>query len=553
VGNRAFGSMARKLAGGEGAGIGPGGVVHPAVARAIASAKGSGHALDASARERISPHVGDPLTDVRVHTDAEADKLARAVSARAFTIGSDVYFAAGEYRPGTSHGESLLTHELTHVAQQRGASAAGDLTVSDPGDALEVEAEHVAQGVAAGKSPGGRAVARAPLRASRAHIQRQAKAIPTPAVSPEGGVVWFAPWAWCTGHESAVGMAESTGVLEPAAGTTHGIIAMGLSSAYWTPHGGGEAGTGTTQIPFSISEEGKLFVSDPGAAFSLTIPNYESTVDTPTKTQGPVQEGKKSYDSVWLKFGFKWHRSEQVSTQKTDGSSKEHGKSTTDSHTTGGEVKVEGSSEEKGGGGVGPLKGEVTEKQGGSATVSHSDTHSEETSDKSTDSTSTSKTTTGPGPTAGDGVFSWVLQIKSPLHRPVELQEDFFFPYDKDTLTGEQVQRLRAIATGTLPEIGDEQDQDDFRAKLKAGKYTIKLKGFASTQGKPEKADYNQHLSERRCRAVAGALSRGTNLKAVIEDVVPIGDIAAAADPTKGGTDLYQKVTLIVYGEKTGG
>jgi outer membrane protein OmpA-like peptidoglycan-associated protein len=364
--------------------------------------------------------------------------------------------------------------------------------------------------------------------------------------------VWFAPWAWCTGHESAVGMAESTGVLEPARGTTHGIIAMGLSSAYWTPHGGGEAGTGTTQIPFAISEEGKLTVSEPGAAFSLTIPNYESTVDAPAKTQGPVQEGSTTYDSVWLKFGFKWHRNEQVSNQKTEGTSSEHGKTTTDSNTSGVETKVEGSSEEKGGGGVGPLKGEVTEKQGGSVTVSGSQTHSEETGDKTGKSSQTQTTTTGPGPTAGDGVFSWVLQIKSPLHRPVELQDEFTFPFDSATLSGEQVQRLRAIATGTLPELSEE-DQLDFRHKLKQGKYKLTLRGFASTQGKPEKATYNQHLSERRCRAVADALSRGTGIKPEIEDIIPVGDLAAAADPTSGGTDKYQKVQLIVFGEKTGG
>jgi hypothetical protein len=68
------------------------------------------------------------------------------VSARAFTTGTDVYFASGEYRPGTSDGDSLLAHELTHVTQQRGAPASGPLTVSEPGDAMETEADAVAGG-----------------------------------------------------------------------------------------------------------------------------------------------------------------------------------------------------------------------------------------------------------------------------------------------------------------------------------------------------------------------------------------------------------------------
>ncbi len=143
VGNRAFGQLIGRT---PGDGIMPGGVVHPDVASTIATANGSGHTLDDGTRDRLEPHVGDPLTDVRVHTDATADSLARSVSARAFTTGTDVYFAAGEYRPGTKDGDSLLAHELTHVTQQRGAPSSGPLTVSEPGDAMETEADTVARG-----------------------------------------------------------------------------------------------------------------------------------------------------------------------------------------------------------------------------------------------------------------------------------------------------------------------------------------------------------------------------------------------------------------------
>ena len=79
-----------------------------------------------------------------MHTDETADQLARSVSARAFTTGSDVYFAKGEHQPGSSGGDQLLTHELAHVVQQRDAPTTGPLTVSMPGDALETEAEAIA-------------------------------------------------------------------------------------------------------------------------------------------------------------------------------------------------------------------------------------------------------------------------------------------------------------------------------------------------------------------------------------------------------------------------
>ena len=48
------------------------------------------------------------MDDVRVHTGEGADALARAVSARAFTVGRDIFFARNEYRPGTPDGDSLI-------------------------------------------------------------------------------------------------------------------------------------------------------------------------------------------------------------------------------------------------------------------------------------------------------------------------------------------------------------------------------------------------------------------------------------------------------------
>ena len=139
IGNRAFASLAR-----IGAGILPDGRAHPDVEAAIAASRGGGRPLDAGARERFAPSLGDPLHDVRVHDDTAADGLARSVAARAFVVGSDLFFAEGEHLPGTAGGDRLLAHELTHVAQQRGASAGGPLTVSQPGDTSEREADRAA-------------------------------------------------------------------------------------------------------------------------------------------------------------------------------------------------------------------------------------------------------------------------------------------------------------------------------------------------------------------------------------------------------------------------
>lgn len=140
VGNRALASTLAR----DGAGLLPGGRVHPDVESVIATRRGAGASLDRGSQERFSSDLGDNLGDVRIHTDSTADQLARSVSARAFVTGSDVFFAQGEYKPGTTGGDKLLAHELTHVVQQRGAPSSGPLEVTDPAEPMEREADKVA-------------------------------------------------------------------------------------------------------------------------------------------------------------------------------------------------------------------------------------------------------------------------------------------------------------------------------------------------------------------------------------------------------------------------
>lgn len=143
VGNQAFGQIARM-----GAGLMPDGRVHPDVESTIAQSRGGGQTLSQSAQERFGSALDHDLSSVRVHTDDTADTLARSVSARAFATGNDVFFAKGEYAPGSSSGDHLLAHELTHVVQQDGAPTSGPMTVTNEGDANEREADAVAREIA---------------------------------------------------------------------------------------------------------------------------------------------------------------------------------------------------------------------------------------------------------------------------------------------------------------------------------------------------------------------------------------------------------------------
>jgi hypothetical protein len=92
------------------------------VAANIHNMQGGGAPLSASTRALFEPRFGADFSHVRVHTGTRADSTAKAISAKAFTVGSNIVFAGGQYSPESREGQRLLAHELTHVVQQ-GAGA----------------------------------------------------------------------------------------------------------------------------------------------------------------------------------------------------------------------------------------------------------------------------------------------------------------------------------------------------------------------------------------------------------------------------------------------
>src|SRR5690242_11453462 len=133
-------------------GVLAGGRVHPHIEAAIDAAHGAGQSLEPTTRQQLAAALGDSLSDVRVHADAGSGALARALSARAFTVGTDVFFADAAYRPGTPAGDALIAHEAAHVVQERGAPARGALTVPGPGDTAERAAQAAASAITGGAS-----------------------------------------------------------------------------------------------------------------------------------------------------------------------------------------------------------------------------------------------------------------------------------------------------------------------------------------------------------------------------------------------------------------
>ncbi|MCU1255976.1 MAG: hypothetical protein JWM83_2275 [Candidatus Angelobacter sp.] len=77
----------------------------------------SGHPLPGATRKTMERRFARDFSGVKVHTDPSAGKFADQLNAQAVTLGLDVYFRAGLYRPDTPAGQALITHELGHIAR----------------------------------------------------------------------------------------------------------------------------------------------------------------------------------------------------------------------------------------------------------------------------------------------------------------------------------------------------------------------------------------------------------------------------------------------------
>ena len=145
-----------------------------------------GQPLDTASRAFFEPRFGHDFSQVRVHVGGQASASARAVRARAYSVGNAVVFDEGQYRPESLEGRRLIAHELAHSVQQGfvRVPSDGELEVSRPDDRLEVEANRMSKQVAATES------VVAPLAKSgptnRPHLFREVQ-------PPSGGTAGGAP------------------------------------------------------------------------------------------------------------------------------------------------------------------------------------------------------------------------------------------------------------------------------------------------------------------------------------------------------------------------
>jgi hypothetical protein len=104
--------------------------------------KSGGLPLPAEVRAKMETAFGADFSEVRVHIGQEASSL----GAIAYTWGTNIHFAPGQYNPHSLQGQKLLGHELWHVVQQRSGRVSnpfggGVAVVQD--HALEAEADRM--------------------------------------------------------------------------------------------------------------------------------------------------------------------------------------------------------------------------------------------------------------------------------------------------------------------------------------------------------------------------------------------------------------------------
>lgn len=125
--------------------------------------------LEPQTQARMEARFGHYFGDVLVHSNAP-DTL----DSRAFAFENHLAFSHGQYAPGTPSGDHLIAHELAHVVQARGRTG-HQLRLSDPGEALELQAHRAADRV---------------MHSSSSHVDLSSSA---------AGVVSRSVWDWIPG------------------------------------------------------------------------------------------------------------------------------------------------------------------------------------------------------------------------------------------------------------------------------------------------------------------------------------------------------------------
>ena len=160
------GTLQRHTGGTPAAASGP---VHSSVVPILSSAASeSGSPIHEPLKSSLGSHLGQDFSQVRVHGGASSAEAAASVGARAYTLGNDIHLGKESQGLSSSAFDRLIAHEAVHTVQQGGRTVApgAGLTVSDPQDASEQEANRLADEITSASPPSRSLALRDQMRAS---------------------------------------------------------------------------------------------------------------------------------------------------------------------------------------------------------------------------------------------------------------------------------------------------------------------------------------------------------------------------------------------------
>ena len=285
----------------------------------VAAARGqAGTGLPAGLRAQLERALGSSLDGVRLHTREPSQAAARSLGARAYAIGQDIHFGAGQYDPDSRAGQHLIAHEVAHTVQQRGGGEqlGTKLEVSGPGDAHELEADRFADafigGEAATVQPGTAAGAGAIARKGETDVKKDkevevnlggGKKVKINLSNPEASLEVEAksfpeeplektqtfPVALCPGVFGYLAVGASAGISVSGKATIKGTASGPKDDPNWTFSVGGSA---------SIKGEVKASVSlglGAGVPGILAMRGEAAAIPTASLEAGPSITGTVAY------------------------------------------------------------------------------------------------------------------------------------------------------------------------------------------------------------------------------------------------------------------
>jgi hypothetical protein len=183
-----------------------------------------GRPLEPVVLREMESRFGHDFSRVRIHDGPAAAQSARAVSARAYTVGPQVVFGDEGYRPHTPSGRALLAHELAHTVQQSGLQRAS----SNDGSELNLAQD-----------------------AGYARLEREAETAARAAL--RGETVQLTP-----GSAGGPTLARHNGTAPPAAAATPATLTSALGTHEVTPDSAmgatGSAATGPRQRRYRVDK-----------------------------------------------------------------------------------------------------------------------------------------------------------------------------------------------------------------------------------------------------------------------------------------------------------